>query len=156
MENYEALEKLFMDAVNANNEGDQQTATTLFKEILKVEPRMAEPRLELAVIYLRQNMLETAESYAREAVSYLERGWRWLDNLTDEQILGHAYNTLGEILKARSTTDEILSQGTETIKQYWEEAGDLFEKAAELDSENADIMSNYYGFKKQKMPRPAR
>ena len=151
--NYENLEKVFMAAVEANNRGVADEAIRLFKEILHEEPRMAEPRLELASIYLRQGDLEEAEAEAREGVHQLERGWKWLENLTDDQMLAHACNLLGEILVRRSTSDEVLRQGDGVIREMWQEAGELFERAADLDPENPDVMTNYYGFKKQRVPR---
>lgn len=153
MDTYEHLEKTFMEAVEANNSGRIEQAEALFKQILTEEPRMAEPRLELASIYLRREALGEAEAQAREALEILERGWRWLEDLSEEQLLGHACNLLGEILKQQSTSDEVMSQGDAAIRERWQEAGELFERAAELDPENPDIMSNYYGFKKQRAPR---
>jgi Tfp pilus assembly protein PilF len=153
MDNYEHLEKIFMEAVEANNGGRTEQAEKLFKDVLAEEPRMTEPRLELASIYLRRGQLEEAEEQAREALHYLERGWKWLEELTDDQMLAHACNLLGEILKQQSTSDDVMRQGDGAIRQRWQEAGELFERAAELDPENPDVMSNYFGFKKQRVPR---
>lgn len=155
MENYEKLEKIFLEAVEANNAGRADDALRLFKEILAEEPRMSEPRLEIASILLRRGDLEEAEAQAREGLDYVERGWRWLENLTDEQLLAHACNLLGEILKQRSVSDAVMRQGEAAMRQLWKEAGELFERGAEADPENPEVMANYLGFKKQRGPRSA-
>ncbi len=153
MENYDELETMFMDAVQARNAGDEARAEGLFKQILSAEPRMAEPRLELASIHLKRGDLDEAEAHAREALVQLERGWRWLDTLSDEQMMAHACNLLGEILKQQSSRDDVLRRGDAAIKAIWQEAGELFERAAEADPDNAEAIANYIGFKKQRPPR---
>ena len=44
----QALEKRFEEALEARRRGDVDDAAELLRGILKVEPRLAEPRLELA------------------------------------------------------------------------------------------------------------
>ena len=148
--NYEALEKIFMAAVEANNGGNKAEARRLFKEVLLQEPRIAEPRLELASIALHEGDLEEAEAQAREGLQQLERGWKWLDDPSDEQMLAHACNLLGEILKQLSSSDEVMGRGEAAMRALWNEAGELFERAVELDSENPEIMANYTGFRKNR------
>jgi len=156
MEDYDAIEKLFMEAVEASHKGKVDEALNLFKSCLEHEPRMCEPRFEIASICVSRGAFEEAEAQCREGLKYLERGWRWLDNLTDEQMLAHGYNLLGEILKQRSISDEVLDQGENVIRDLWEEAGLLFDKAADLDPESIEIMENYYGFKKMRRPTARR
>lgn len=148
--NYEALEKIFMAAVEANNSGNRTEAKRLFKDVLSQEPRIAEPRLELASIAIQEGDLEEAEAQAREGLQQLERGWKWLDELNDEQMLAHACNLLGEVLKQQSSSEAVMAQGEAAMRALWNEAGELFERAIELDPENPDVIANYNGFRKNR------
>lgn len=155
MENYQSLESIFMKAVEANNAGNIPDARRFFKEVLEQDPRLPEPRLELATLAMREGDLREAEAQAREGLQQLERGWKWLEDLTDDQMLAHACNLLGEILKQLSTSDEVMQQGDSAMRALWAEAGELFERAVELDADNPDVMSNYTGFRKTKrQPMP--
>ncbi|MFM7202280.1 MAG: tetratricopeptide repeat protein [Myxococcota bacterium] len=153
--NYEALERLFMQAVEAHQARQTELATRLFKEVLAVEPRFPEPRLELATLAVQAGDLEEAEAQAREAIEQLESGWKWLEDFSDEQLMAHACNLLGEVLKARSTSDDVLAQGEAEVRALWSEAGELFARAVELDPDNAEAAANYLGFRRNRVPSPA-
>ena len=59
-ENLGFLEPLFTQALEARQNGDNNRAIEIFQNILRIEPRLPEPHLELAHIYLGLNQFETA------------------------------------------------------------------------------------------------
>jgi tetratricopeptide (TPR) repeat protein len=146
--NYASLEKGFMSAVRAQNAGETDKALKLFKEVLLSEPRLPEPRLEVASILFDKGDLEEAEAHAREALHWAEAGWHWLDDFTEGQLMAYACNLVAEILKARTLDKEGLKQGEDVIRRLWREAGKFIARAARYDSDNLDVMANFYAFEK--------
>ena len=70
-ENLGFLEPLFTKALEARQSGDNNRAIELFQNILRIEPRLPEPHLELAHIYLGLNQFETAKIHSEQAIEYL-------------------------------------------------------------------------------------
>ena len=62
------LEFKFLEAMKADQNNNIDKAEILYKAILKVEPRLVEPNLELANIAMRRHQYEEAEVYAEEAI----------------------------------------------------------------------------------------
>ncbi len=152
---HRTLERTFARAVAAHNEGLDEEALKLFKQVLALEPRLPEPRLEVALILLRCGELEEADAQAREALAHLEKGWRALDTLSDDQLMAHGCNLLAEIIKERIATGEILHADPGILRKLWREAEQLVERAARLDPDNQDIMHNYFGFRGSRDRGPA-
>ncbi len=152
----ESLEHLFGQAVEAYTRGKEEEALKLFKQVLSLEPRIPEPRLEVAMILFRRGELEEAEAQAREALAYLEKGWRAVESLTDDQLMAHGCNLVAEILKARTAREDVMHKDPHALRAMWEEAGRLVERAARLDPDNPDVMHNYYGFKRTSPPGTSR
>lgn len=143
---YEELESLFLTAVDAMSKGDEKKAAQSFRQVLEKDPRLPEPRLELAVILYRQGDLGEAEQQIRFALEQIEHGWQWLDNFEPSQLHAHALILLGTILI------EGLTQGTQDVVgdrdvSAWVEAESAFKKALELDPENQDARAALAGFK---------
>src|SRR5438045_1051925 len=90
----EALQARFLQALQARTRGDVDTAAELLRGMLKVEPRLAEPRLELSHILLETGQLSEAEDQAREALRSLEGDGRWTEDLDDSQLLSLGWGTL--------------------------------------------------------------
>ena len=55
----------FLLALAAKEKNDIDTAADLLRSILRVDPRLAEPQMELARILMESEQLEEAEEYAR-------------------------------------------------------------------------------------------
>ena len=131
-----ALEKRFEDALEARRRGDVDGAAELLRGILKVEPRLAEPRLELAHLLIETGQVEEAEEHAREAIAVLEAGGRWTEDLDDSQILSLAWGTLGEALRRRADDDAVVFGPAAAYEALVKESQSAFERAMTLDPEN--------------------
>jgi hypothetical protein len=83
---------LFVRALDAKEQGDIDDAEDLLREIIRREPRLAEPHMELARICLDTDRLADAEPHAREALAHLAAGGPWTDELPDNVVeaLAHA------------------------------------------------------------------
>jgi thioredoxin-like negative regulator of GroEL len=55
-----ALAPRFLAALQKRNAGQVDAALEAFNDILKIEPRIAEPRMEIARIFLEMGRLEDA------------------------------------------------------------------------------------------------
>jgi thioredoxin-like negative regulator of GroEL len=131
-----ALEKRFEEALEARRTGDVDGAAELLRGILKLEPRLAEPRLELAHLLIETGQVEEAEDHAREAISVLESGGRWTEDLDDSQILSLAWGTLGEALRRRADDDAVVFGPAATYEALVKESQSAFARAIALDPEN--------------------
>jgi tetratricopeptide (TPR) repeat protein len=140
----EALGQRFMEAVNAKDRGDIDTAEDIFRTILRVEPRLPEPRLELARLLLDTDRLADAEPHAREAITHLEAGGAWTDELPEHIVKGVAHALLAEILRRIADEDDVIFGDPARFQKLVAESKEHFEKAAALDSD--DSYSSYYAF----------
>jgi tetratricopeptide (TPR) repeat protein len=131
-----ALEKRFEDALEARRRGDVDGAAELLRGILKLEPRLAEPRLELAHLLIETGQVEEAEEHAREAIAVLEAGGRWTEELDDSQILSLAWGTLGEALRRRADDDAVVFGPVAAYEALLKESQGAFDRAVALDPEN--------------------
>jgi len=103
-----ALGEKFMAAIQARNSGDLESAEASLRSIIRVEPRLPEPHMELGRLLLELGQLEEAESHAREAIEQLERGGQWTDELPEAVVLSIAFSLLGEVLRRRADSDEVV------------------------------------------------
>ena len=133
----EGLGDQFMAAVQRMEKNDIDGAAETFRRILQKEPRLAEPRIELARILIETRQTEEAESEIREAIRILENGGQWLDALTENQVQSIAYSLLAEVLRLRAEDDEVVFGDPEKWRAIVDESHAAFRKARDLDPENA-------------------
>jgi hypothetical protein len=99
-------------AMKLRAKGDDAGAATLLRAILQDEPRLPEPRLELAHLAALRDDWEEAEGHARLAVAALRQGGQWTE-LGAEVLLSFALNLLGEygLPRWRMTSPASVSEG---------------------------------------------
>jgi tetratricopeptide (TPR) repeat protein len=131
-----ALGPRFLAALELRVDGDAEGAAKELQELLKLEPRLPEPRLELAHIHLEAGRLPEAETEAREALKWLAQGGQWVEDLTESQALSLAHGILGEILREKAASDEVVFGDEEAFRGILAESKVHFAKASELDPEN--------------------
>ena len=71
----EELESRLMEALKLRRDGQTEKATEELRYILKVEPRLAEPRMELASIALQSGQWEEAEAQAGRGRANPKERW---------------------------------------------------------------------------------
>lgn len=133
----DSLQPRFMAALALREKGKVDEAIDLLRGVLRDEPRLAEPRMELARIHLDTGRLEEAEIEAREAIRLLESGGQWTDDLPENVVQAIAWATLGEILKERAATDEVVFGPEETFRELLEQSRAAFARAHALDPSDA-------------------
>lgn len=116
--------------------GESDRAAPILRSILAVEPRLAEPRMEIARILLDSGRLREALGEAEEALRLLEAGGQWLDDLPEPVVLGLVHGLLAEILRQLADSDEVVFGERKTFEQLVRRARRHFAKAAQLDPEN--------------------
>jgi len=135
-----ALGPRFFAAIAHRSAGRVDAALEGFLEVLKHEPRLAEPRMEIARIFLEMGRIEDAEEEVREAIRILEAGGQWTEDLPENVVLAVAWALLGEIIKEKATTDEVVFGDPAVFSDLLEQSRAAFARAAELDP--ADAASN--------------
>ena len=140
----DALGRRFIAALGFKEAGKIDQAEDDLRWILRQEPRLAEPRLELARILLDTDRLDEAEDHAREALDVLEKGGQWTDDLPENVVKGLAYATLAEILRRKADEDDVIFGDPDVFRNMVEEAKSCFAKAADLDPR--DEYASYYAF----------
>ena len=145
-----ALEARFLKAVEAFSEGRTEAAELGFREVLMGDPRLPEPRLELAVVLFQKGQSEEAEAQARMALDQVQKGWCWLENFSPEALEAHASNLLGEVLLHRLAEGELADLPGDELVGKWKEAEGLFKRAVSLDPDNGQALANIAGFKAQR------
>ena len=133
----EGLDEQFMDGTKRLADGDIDAAAEVFRRILTAEPRLAEPRIELARILIETSQLKEAEAEVREAIRILENGGQWVDGFTEDQVLSVAYGILAEVLRVLAEGDDLVFGDPEVWRNVVDESHAAFRKARELDPENA-------------------
>ena len=108
-----ALIKKFEQAMEARERNDIDSCCELLLQVIKQEPRLPEPHLEIANIYLIIEKLEDARVHIEEAITYLENGGQWMD-MDLSTVLSLAYATKSEIYHALADQDEIVLNANET------------------------------------------
>jgi tetratricopeptide (TPR) repeat protein len=133
----EGLDVQFMDGLKRMAAKDIDGAAECFRRVLQREPRLAEPRLELARILMQTGQLREAEAEAREAIKILESGGQWIDILEEHQVSSVAYGLLGEVLRMLAESDEVVFADPEAWRNIVDEAHAAFRRARTLDPDNA-------------------
>ncbi len=143
----EALEELarrFLTALAAKDSGRVDEAEQALRGVLSVEPRLPEPRLELARILLDTDRLDGAEEEAREALEQLELTGPWSEDLEPDVIAALGKALLAECLRRKAEEDDVVFGDPVRFKAIVEEARALFAEAARLDP--SDEYSSYHAF----------
>jgi tetratricopeptide (TPR) repeat protein len=132
----DGLDQRLLDAMQARRKGDVDAASELLRSILSVEPRLAEPRVELASMLLEAEQLEEAEAEAREATRLLDLGGQWSEDVDPDIMRSLAWNLLAEALRRQADQDSVVFGDPERWTALMTESGDAFKKAASLDPTN--------------------
>lgn len=141
MSDTQELEGLWLAGVEARQEGREDDAADCFRKILAGDPRLAEPRMELAHMALARGDLEEAEEQARMAVDILGRGGQWIDDLEGHQLESFAHNLLGQALFERAEI-AAADPDQDIFEDLWSRAAAAFQRAVELDPDNVDARRN--------------
>lgn len=137
------LEKKFQQALSANQQNDVDRANKLFQEIINIEPRLPEARLEYAFNLIGMGRLNQAQGHAEEAARLLEISGPWLADLELDVLLSMAYALQGEILREQASTDDVVFRQPEQFQLLMDQAKSCFQKAAALDPSNEH--AQYWG-----------
>lgn len=140
----DGLDQRFLAALAARRKGDLDSCAELLRGVLKVEPRLAEPHMELASLLLETEQVVEALEHAEAAVRLLESGEPWTDDLPPHVIRSLAWNLLAEALRRRADSDEVVFGDPAVFEQLMGRAKSAFGKAAALDPDNAH--ADHWGF----------
>ena len=151
-EHTEALQGPFLKALKRRRAGKIEEAMDLLNEILRSEPRLPEPHLELAHIHLEAERLSLAEDSAREGLKWLERGGQWVEDLPPNVVLSHAHDLLGQILQEKVALDEFVFGDEEVFAELVKEAKAHFVRARELDPKNEHANFNAFFMNNAELP----
>ena len=151
-EHTRALQGPFLKALKRRRAGKIEEAMDLLNEVLKSEPRLPEPHLELVHIHLGAERLSLAEDSAREGLKWLERGGQWVEDLPPNVVLSHAHDLLGQILQEKAALDEYVFGDEEVFAELVKEAKAHFVRARELDPKNEH--ANFNAFFMDSAPLP--
>lgn len=132
----DGLDARFLGALESIRAGRVDQAAEELRAILKIEPRLAEPRLELGRLLLDAGQLDEAAEQASEAISILESGGQWVEDLPEEVVLSLAWDLRGEALRRTADQDEVVFGDPAEWTRLTEESQAAFKKAAELDPDN--------------------
>lgn len=132
----EGLDQRFLDALELRRRGDVDGASELLRSILGVEPRLAEPRMELASMLIEAGQLEEAEAEAREAARILDAGGQWTVDVEPDVLRSLAWNMLAEALRRQADQDEVVFGDPARWTALMDESKAAFATAARLDPTN--------------------
>jgi tetratricopeptide (TPR) repeat protein len=138
------LGERFMTAIQHKDACRVDAAEDELRAILRTEPRLAEPRLELARILLDTDRLDEAEEQAREGLAVLQDGGQWTDEVPETVVNAIAHATLAEILRRKADEDDVIFGDPAVFHAMVQEAKEHFARAAELDS--SEEYGSYYAF----------
>jgi tetratricopeptide (TPR) repeat protein len=138
------LAQRFLTALAHKEAGRIDVAEDELRAVLRQEPRLAEPRMELARILLDTDRLDEAEDQAREALEALQTGGQWTDELPENVVTAIAHATLAEVLRRKADEDDVIFGDPATFHAMVEEAKNHFARAAELDPD--DAYGSYHAF----------
>ena len=133
----EPMQALFIAAMEHRQNRNSKKSEACLLEILKKEPRLPEPHLELAHIYHAQEQFDDARIHIEQAVQYLENGGQWLD-LPETEIMSMAYLIQGEIYRSLADLDEVVFGKQSVYIDYVNRAKNAFKKANLLDKSSVE------------------
>lgn len=140
----EALSQKFLNALKEKDAGKIDEAEDSLREVLTTEPRLAEPRMELARILLETDRLTEAESHAREALTQLEETGPWTEEIPQNVLQGLSHALLAEVLRRLADEDDVIFGDPAVFHALVKESQEHFERAAKLDA--SDDYSSYHAF----------
>jgi tetratricopeptide (TPR) repeat protein len=140
----DTLGQIFLRALARKDRGDVDEAEELLRDILRKEPRLGEPHLELARLLLDTDRVSDAEDHAREAIQHLEGTGVWIDDPPENVILGLAHATLAESLRRRADEEDVIFGDPAQFHAIVAEARAHFQRANELDP--SDEYASYHAF----------
>jgi tetratricopeptide (TPR) repeat protein len=140
----EQLSQNFLGALHKKESGKLDEAEDDLRGLLSIEPRLAEPRMELARILLDTERLSEAEDHAREALNHLEASGPWTEDVPRNVIFGLCHALLAEVLRRRADDDDVIFGDAEEFRALVREAQQHFEKANEYDP--SDEYASYHAF----------
>ena len=143
-EQLDQLAPRFLQALELRRRERHDDAEDVLRDLLKTEPRLPEPRMELARILLDSDRLGEAEAEAREALTHLEAGGPWPDDLPDNVVRALAHGLLAEILRRRADEDQVIFGDPALFAALLKESKQHFAAAADLDP--SDEYSSYHAF----------
>ena len=132
----EQLSIELMDALALQRAGKTDKAVEALRAILNQEPRLAEPRMEIASIEIGKARYEEAEAQAEEAIKILEAGGQWTDDLPENVLLSMAWSLLGESLRRQAESDSCVFGDPAVFEELMKRARNAFQKAEALDKMN--------------------
>jgi tetratricopeptide (TPR) repeat protein len=138
----EALSLAFIQALKDREAGKIDEALEALRDILTQEPRLPEPHLELGRILLDTDRLDDAEAHAREALTHLETGGQWTDDLPENVVKAIAHGLLAEVLRRKADEDDVIFGDADVFHNMVKESQTHFSTAAKLDPR--DGYSDYY------------
>jgi len=142
-----SLEPKMSKALLLRQSGKDLDAQLIFRQILADEPRLAEPRMELAHIAALQNDWEEAELQATEAIRILRAGGQWTSEVSPPALLSFAINLLGEVVVRPLEEGDLFLTDKPAFERRWNRASILFGEACKLDPENEDARRNLSRYK---------
>lgn len=134
----------FLRSLADKDAGRLDDAESTLRDILRTEPRLPEPHLELGRILLDTDRLGEAETHAREGLSHLETAGPWTDDLPDTVVMALAHALLAEVLRRRADEDDVVFGDPATFQGLLDESRRHFDQAAALDP--SDAYSSYHAF----------
>ena len=129
-------ERAFMRAMELRRAGKGDEALRELEGIRRREPRYPEPHLEIGRILYEREQWEEAEAEVREAIRLLDLGGQWLDEIPEGAMQAMCWSLLGEVLKERAATDEVVFGDPEGFHALIRESRAAFERAAQLDPDD--------------------
>jgi tetratricopeptide (TPR) repeat protein len=132
-----ALETRFAAALSARRAGDAPGAADLLRSIRAAEPRLAEPRIELAHILLEAGQAAEAEEEVREALRHLDSDGQWTDDVPEPVLQSIAWSILAEALRVQADDDAVVFGDPAEWSRLMDESAAAWAKAATLDPSNA-------------------
>ncbi len=138
----QALETDFLQAMTLKEAGKVDDAEERLRSILKKEPRLPEPRMELARIMLDTDRLSEAEEHAVIALEDLQKSGPWTKMLEDEVVLSLCHALVAETLRRRADEDDVIFGDPDAFRELVKRSQVHFAQAASLDP--SDETSSYY------------
>ena len=138
----EPLEPTMRKALALRQSGQEVEAEKLLREIIRTDPRLPEPRLELAHLAAMRDDWVEAEAQARLAVEQIRAGGQWIADLPPPTLLSFALNLLGETLVRPLEEGDLFLVDRPAFTVVWNEAAGIFEEAARLDPDSEDARRN--------------